>query len=212
MRQYIRIILFFVGLMIFALGAAITVKVKHLGLHPWDVLNVGLYERFGLTIGSWSVLCGLFLLTVSWKKARQYISIGTFLNAALIGPFMDFYLWLDLLPSATHTWVDYLIILSGIVLTGIGGGMYVAAGLGAGPRDGFMLSISDTTGLSVSKARILVESFVLLIGFLIGGPVFIVSFIYTFIQSPIFQRSLSFFKQVIAVPKMPENQLQKKAL
>lgn len=189
--------LFFLGLTFFGLGNAIAVKVKYVGLHPWEVLNVALFQHLGLTIGTWGVFCGLILIMISFFTARKYISVGTFLNALLIGPIMDFFLWLDILPSGTNSWVDYLILLCGLVITGIGGGMYVAAGLGAGPRDGFMLSISDHTKLSVSQARILVESIVLIIGFSLGGPVFIATFAYTFIQSPVFQRSLKLFKSLV---------------
>ena len=77
------------------------------------------------------------------------------------------------------------------------GGMYVAAGIGAGPRDGFMLTISDKTGLSISRARIIVECVVLVIGFMLGGPVFVVTFLYTFIQSPIFQQSFKMFQTLL---------------
>ncbi|MDM5328194.1 hypothetical protein [Neobacillus sp. CF12] len=186
-------VLFFIGLTLFGLGNAIAVKVKYVGLHPWEVLNVALYEHFGLTIGTWGVICGLVLISISFFTARRYISVGTFLNALLIGPIMDFFLWLNILPEATNSWIDYLILLVAIVIAGIGGGMYVAAGLGAGPRDGFMLSISNKTKLSVSQARMLVESFVLIIGFILGGPVFIATFVYTLIQSPVFQKSLVLF-------------------
>lgn len=105
---------------------------------------------------------------------------------------------LNILPHATqYLWINLLILLAGIIITGIGGGMYVAAGIGAGPRDGFMLAISDKTGLSVSRARIIVESIVLVIGYILGGPVFIVTFLYTFIQSPIFQQSFKAFQMFL---------------
>lgn len=190
---FIRYTFFFMGLVCFGLGIAFSVKVKHLGLHPWDVLNVAFAQHFGLSIGTWSVLVGMALIVVSLFVSRKYINIGTFLNALLIGPILDFFLWLEVLPEPTYTWTDYLWLLLGILIVGIGGGLYVAGGIGAGPRDGFMLTISDRTGYSVSKARMLVESVVLVIGFLLGGPVFIVTFLYTFILSPIFQVSLKVF-------------------
>lgn len=189
----IRYAFFFMGLVCFGLGIAISVNVKHLGLHPWDVLNVAFSQQFGLTIGTWSVLIGMALILVSLFVSRKYVNIGTFLNALLIGPILDFFLWLNILPAPTHSWLDYLLLLVGILIIGAGGGLYVAAGIGAGPRDGFMLSISERTGFSVSKARILVECVVLVIGYLLGGPVFIVTFLYTFILSPIFQQSLKIF-------------------
>ncbi|WP_309865583.1 hypothetical protein [Bacillus sp. SLBN-46] len=206
--KFFQYCLFFLGLTFFGLGNAIAVKVKYVGLHPWEVLNVALYEHFGFTIGTWGVVCGLILILISFFVARSYINIGTILNALCIGPIMDFFLWLDILPKATHTWVDYVILLVAIVISGIGGGMYVAAGIGAGPRDGFMLSISDKTRLSVSQARIIVESFVLIIGFLLGGPVFIATFVYTFIQSPVFQRSLKLFKSLVESLKKRKEQSQ----
>lgn len=187
---------FFTGLVCFGLGAAVTVMVQQLGLHPWDVLNVALFDHFGLSIGTWSIFVGLFLIGVSLLISRKYVNIGTILNALLIGPIMDFFLWLDILPSGNGTWTDYFILLSGIVLIGIGGGLYVAGGVGAGPRDGFMLSMSERTGWSVSKARIVVESIVLVIGWIMGGPVFWTTFVYTFILSPIFQFSLKFFQRL----------------
>ncbi len=191
--QIIRYTFFFTGLIFFGLGVAFSVKVKYLGLHPWDVLNVALFEHFGFSIGTWSIVVGLLLLSVSLLVRKKYVNIGTFLNALLIGPIMDLFLWLDILPDASNNWTDYLLLILGILLIGLGGGMYVAGGIGAGPRDGFMLSISERTGLSVVKARVLVESVVLAIGYLLGGPVFWVTFVYTLILSPIFQASLKFF-------------------
>jgi len=194
--NFTRYTFYFAGLILFGLGVAISVKVKYLGLHPWDVLNVALFEHFGLSIGTWSIIVGLVLIGISLVFSRKYVNIGTLLNALLIGPIMDLFLWLEVLPDASNTWTDYLILLLGIVIVGIGGGLYVAGGIGAGPRDGFMLSMSERTGLSVIKARIAVESIVLVIGYLLGGPVFWVTFIYTFILSPIFQFSLKFFTRL----------------
>src|SRR5690606_9471806 len=167
-------------------------------LHPWDVLNLALLDKFGLSIGTWSIIVGLLLIFTSLLVNKKYVNIGTFLNALLIGPITDLFLWLDILPDASGNWTDYLLLLLGIVLIGLGGGLYVSGGVGAGPRDGFMLSMSERFKLSVVKARILVELVVLGIGFLLGGPIFWVTFIYTLILSPIFQFSLKFFTRLRA--------------
>jgi hypothetical protein len=184
---YIRLAFFLIGLATFSLGLTITIKVQYLGLHPWDVLAVGLYDIFGLSMGSWNIIVSCTLIVISLLLDRTYVKWGTFFIAIVTGFFIDTYLWLDFLPDATHTWTDWVIILTGIVIMGVGGGLYNSAGLGAGPRDGFMLSMSDKTGIAVGKMRIITETVVLGIGLLIGGPVFIFTFIFTFIQSPIFQ-------------------------
>lgn len=202
---FLRYLFLFSGFILFGLGTALAIKVSYLGLHPWDVLNVALHDRHGLTIGTWGIICGLVLVSISFVVDRRYINIGTFLNALLIGPIIDFFLWSDILPEASHEWTDYMILLAGIVITGVGGGLYVAAGIGAGPRDGFMLSLADKTRLSVSQARVVVESLVLLIGFLLGGPVFVMTFIYTFIQSPVFQHSLVLFRKLLQLAQRKSN-------
>ena len=192
----VRYSFFFLGLMVLGLGIAMSIKVKHLGLHPWDVVNVALFQRFGLSIGTWSILVSIVLIIAARMIKGKHVNIGTFLNALVMGPILDFYLWLDFLPDPTNSAIDYLFLLVGIVTMGIGGGLNVAGGIGAGPRDGFMLTVSERTGFSVRNARIVTESVVLLIGFLLGGPAFVVSFLYTFIQSPVFQLSLKFFSGV----------------
>ncbi|AVQ98420.1 hypothetical protein OBCHQ24_05135 [Oceanobacillus iheyensis] len=187
MIKTIRWSVFFFGLILFSIGISIAINMQHLGIHPWDVLNVALYEKLGLSIGSWAIIISVILIIVSWILDKSYIRLGTFLNGILVGVFVDFFLFLDFLPHASESWLDVIVIISGIILMGIGGGIYNSAGVGSGPRDGFMLSISDKLGASVGKVRIITECLVLLIGLLLGGPVFLFTFIFTFIQSPIFQ-------------------------
>ncbi|WP_423241377.1 YczE/YyaS/YitT family protein [Oceanobacillus zhaokaii] len=175
------------GLLIFSFGITMTINVQHLGLHPWDVLNVSFFERVGLSIGSWNIIISVVLIVISWLLDKSYIKLGTFFNAILVGAFVDFYMWLDFLPVPSNTWVDVVLMIIGIVIMGFGGGIYNAAGVGSGPRDGFMLSISDKLGAPIGRVRIISESLVLVIGLILGGPVFVFTFIFTFIQSPIFQ-------------------------
>lgn len=187
MLHSLRWSVFFIGLIIFSFGITMTINVQHLGLHPWDVLNVSFYERVGLSIGSWNIIISIILIIVSWLLDKSYIKLGTFFNAVLVGAFVDFYMWLDFLPAPSNSWVDVVLIIIGIVIMGLGGGIYNAAGVGSGPRDGFMLSISDKLGAPIGRVRIISESLVLVIGLILGGPVFVFTFIFTFIQSPIFQ-------------------------
>jgi len=185
--RLIRWVTFLLGIMIFSLGITVAINVQHLGIHPWDVLNVALYDKVGLSIGTWAIIFSFLLIVISWILDKRYIKLGTFFNAFLVGVFVDFYMWLDILPHATHTWLDVLIILLGITIMGIGGGVYNAAGVGSGPRDGFMLSLADKLPVSIRSVRIITETLILVIGYLLGGPVFIFTFIFTFVQSPIFQ-------------------------
>lgn len=186
------------GVIFFSFGISVTINVQYLGIHPWDVLNVGLFEKFGFTIGTWNIICGFTLIVVSWILDKSYIKLGTFLNAFLVGVFVDFFLWMDFLPQSSHSWTDGVMMVTGIVLMGIGGGVYNAARVGSGPRDGFMLSISDKLNAPIGRVRIITESSVLVIGLILGGPVFVFTFIFTFVQSPIFQFIFHRFNKLIS--------------
>jgi uncharacterized protein len=207
MMQYIRWFTYMIGLVIFSYGITIALKMQYLGVHPWDVLNVALYKEVGLTIGSWAIIISILLIFVTLFLDRSYVKLGTFLNAILVGAFVDLFLWIDFLPQASHTWTDYIVIIIGIVTMGFGGGLYNSAQIGAGPRDGFMLAIAEKLGKSVGLIRIIVESLVLVIGLVLGGPVFIFTFIFTFIQSPVFAFTFNRFKSVFI---QMERKLQEK--
>lgn len=182
-----RMMIFMVGMLLFSMGIAQAVHVQYLGIHPWEVLHVGLYHKYGLSIGTWSILIGVVLIAVTLILDRRYIRFGTFLNVFCVGWLVDFWLWLDILPHAQGLLFDIVLLFLSMVFMGIGGGMNNAARLGSGPRDGFMLAISDRLSVSIRKVRIVMETSVIVLGILVGGPLFICTFLYTFIQSPLFQ-------------------------
>src|SRR5699024_12614568 len=97
------------------------IKVQHLGIHPWDVLNVGLFETFGFSIGTWNIIIGFTLIGVALILDRTYVKAGTFFNAVIVGSFVDIYLWLDILPQPTHTLPDLLIRGMRSLVSGAGG-------------------------------------------------------------------------------------------
>src|SRR5699024_11241051 len=121
------------------------------GIHPWDVLNVGLFETFGFSIGTWNIIIGFTLIGVALILDRTYVKAGTFFNAVIVGSFVDFYLWLDILPQPTHIWTDILIMGLGIVVMGAGGGIYTATGIGSGSQDGVMLFYLVKSNISIGN-------------------------------------------------------------
>lgn len=197
MLNMVRWSLFLFGLIFFSIGICLAINVQYLGVQAWDTLHVALYDKFGLSIGTWAIIIGLFLVGITWVLDKSYIKIGTFLNIFIVGLFVDLFLWLDFLPQASDRWTDVLIILTGIVLMGLAGGMYNAAGVGSGPRDGFMLAVSYKWNIPIGRMRIITETGIVLLGFILGGPVFLFTFLFTLIQSPLFQYSYLKIKRFV---------------
>ncbi|SEN43632.1 hypothetical protein SAMN05192533_11347 [Mesobacillus persicus] len=195
-ERILRWSFFVFGLMILALGAALTVEGKFLGIGPWDVFHYGLSLKLGLTIGSWSIIIGFLLLTTSSILTKQLPKIGAFLNMLLLGLFIDFFIWL--LPSTDSLIGAVLFFILGVVLIGYGIGLYVSADLGSGPRDSIMIMIVDKTGWSIQWVRNGMEVLVLLLGWGLGGPVGIGTVIIAFFLGPIVGFSLPQCKTLLA--------------
>lgn len=187
---------FFVfGLIILAFGAALTIEGKLFGIGPWDVLHFGMFLQLGLTIGSWSIIMGFLLLTAASIATKKVPKIGAFLNMLLLGLFMDFFLWL--LPSIDSFVGALISFVLGVVLLGLGIGLYVSADLGSGPRDSIMLLLVDKTGWSLQWVRNGMEVLVLILGWALGGPVGIGTIFIAFFLGPIVGYSLPRCKKLL---------------
>ena len=154
------------GLFLFGAGIAFILD-AHLGAAPWDSFHQGVSELTGISVGKVIVLTGLALLLL-WIPLRQRPGVGTILNALEIGFVVD--LVEPLIPDTGRIVVRVAYLMGGIVLMGIGSGLYIGAGLGPGPRDGIMLGLSRR-GISVRLARTVVEATVLVAGWLLGGTI-----------------------------------------
>lgn len=167
-----RFAIFTVGLLIMALGITLTI-VANLGAAPWDVLHVGLYYQFGLTIGTWSIIVGFIVLGIAGIIMKEWPKFGAYLNMILVGVFIDMYMLLPFMAEPQSWQGKAVMFLVGMVVYAYGMGIYLSAELGAGPRDSFMLALTAKTKWKVANARRLMEVGVLVIGWLLGGPVFI---------------------------------------
>ena len=56
-------------------------------------------------------------------------------------------------------------------MAGIGGGIYLIANLGPGPRDGLMTGLQRVTGLPIATVRSGIEITVVILGWFLGGVV-----------------------------------------
>ncbi len=192
---FYRWLFFISGLIVLAFGFTMIIKADRLGIGPWDVLNVGLFKNFGLTIGTWAILVGFAVIAITVVFTRAIPQIGTFLNMLLIGIFIDFFYWL--LPDVETLGAQIAMFIVGLFIGGYGVGLYVSPRMGAGPRDSLMLLLVDKTGLSISVVRMAMEVSVALIGWMLGGPVGIGTIAVALFTGKIVQISLPQFERLL---------------
>lgn len=176
-----------------ALGAGVALMVRsRLGLSPWEVLHQGLSVRTGIAMGAMSILVGVPVL-LAWIPLRQRLGLGTVLNVVLVGVTID--VALPRLPEARGLEAQAGFLVVGILLMGLGAGLYIGAGLGAGPRDGLMTGLA-ARGHSIRLVRTLMELTVLAAGWALGGTVGIGTIVFALTIGPLVQSSLGRFQVV----------------
>lgn len=187
-----RLVQLYAGLTLYGASSALLVRAG-LGLEPWNVLHQGLAELTGLTIGVVSIVVGAAVLLL-WIPLRQRPGLGTVSNVFVVGLAMDG--TLALVPSAHALTVRIPLLLAGILLNGVATGLYIAARLGPGPRDGLMTGLHRRTGRSIRLMRTAVEVAVVVTGFVLGGTIGVGTLLYAVAIGPLAQ----LFLRVFAVP------------
>lgn len=185
-----RLVQLLVGLWLYGATMALMVRAG-LGLNPWDVLHEGLTHHVPLTFGQVVIVVGAVVL-LAWIPLRQRPGLGTVLNVIVIGVAAD--VTLTMVPPAESMPVAVLLLVAGVVGNGMAGAMYVAAGLGAGPRDGLWTGIVARTGASVRLVRTLLEVGVVVAGFALGGTIGLGTVLYALGIGPLVQLFLPWFE------------------
>ena len=95
-------------------------------------------------------------------------------------------LWMRLavLPAPRSLPWQVAFLVAGILGNGAATGLYIGAGLGAGPRDGLMTGLA-ARGVSIRVARTAIEVTVLLVGWLLGGTVGVGTVVYALAIGPL---------------------------
>lgn len=138
------------------------------GVGPWTVFAQGVSRLTGAGVGWLTVVIG-FAVLLLWIPLRQRPGVGTVLNVLVVGTVIEAVV--DLVPAPHALAVRVPLFAVGLVLLAVASGIYLGAGLGAGPRDGLMTGLHARVGLPIWSARALVELSVLAVGWVLGGNV-----------------------------------------
>ncbi len=183
------------GLVLFALGIVLLLE-SGLGLPPWDVLNQGIADITPLSFGTANIAVALVVLVVAWSLGAR-IGPGTVANAVLIGLTVDVLLASEAIDSLSEAPLPGRIVMmvAGILITGIGSAFYIGAGMGAGPRDSLMLVASRRTGIRIGVTRASIEVAATLVGFALGGTVGIGTLAFAFGIGPAVELSFALLER-----------------
>ena len=83
-------------------------------------------------------------------------------------------------PTPSNYYNQLILAIVSVMTVGIGGGIYLVANLGAGPRDGLMVGLQKKTNIPIAAVRAFLEITVVTIGWYLGGTVGIGTLLFAF--------------------------------
>ncbi|MEK9936386.1 MAG: hypothetical protein VW619_08140, partial [Rhodobiaceae bacterium] len=183
-----------VGLVLFGLGEALLIA-SGVGVSPWTVLAQGITNITGWSVGLATFVVSVAVL-LAWVPLRQTPGIGTILNIIIISVVLD--LALPWLPQFESLALRIAEAAAGVIVTGIGGGIYLIANLGPGPRDGLMTGLQRVTGFPIAGVRSSLEISAVALGWSLGGVVGIGTLLFAFGIGPCVAASMYGLQQAFA--------------
>ena len=109
--------------------------------------------------------------------------IGTIMNILIIATVLDLSTNIFNLTSNLFL-INFFTALSGVIIVGIGSGIYLIANLGPGPRDGLMTGLQKASGYPIAWVRSSIEITVVLLGWILGGTIGVGTLLFTFGVGP----------------------------
>ena len=155
------------GLVLFGLGEGLLI-VSYTGASPWNVLAQGISLNVDLSIGIINLLISIVVLFL-WIFLNQKPGIGTILNALIIALMID--ICIKFVPTPENHISQLFLAFFAVLTVGLGGGIYLVANLGPGPRDGLMIGLQKKTNFPIAVVRAFLEITVVSIGWYLGGTV-----------------------------------------
>tara|TARA_B100000287_G_scaffold120663_1_gene112479 strand:+ start:53 stop:703 length:651 start_codon:yes stop_codon:yes gene_type:complete len=164
------------GLTLFGLGEGLLI-VSLSGASPWSVLAQGISLNVNYSIGVITFIISVIVL-IMWIPLKQKPGMGTILNALIIAGMID--LCINFVPSPESYISQIILAIVAVLTVGIGGGIYLVANLGPGPRDGLMIGLQKVSNLPIATVRAFIEISVVSFGWYLGGTVGIGTLLFAF--------------------------------
>ena len=163
-----------VGCVTVGVGLAVLVRCG-LGLDPYRSLLAGIGHFAGLSFGTTNIAVGLLLVALAWWPGRVPPRVGTAVQPLMVGLTLN--ALLPHLAGVTGGTVDRALVAGvALLLTGVGGGLYLGADLGATSFDAVSLAVHRALpGRSFAAVYSLLLAAAVVAAWGIGGPVGVVT-------------------------------------
>ncbi|WP_246819002.1 YitT family protein [Aerococcus sp. HMSC10H05] len=196
----IRALIAFIGCVGIALGVSIS-GVMDMGMDPFAALWMAVSDFVPIGFGNIVFIVNLIIFTIAFFIDRSKFGLGTFINWVFCGYMIQYftYYFTQIIGLGT----DDMNLLIRVILTLVGGtvfllgaAFYMSAGLGVAPLDAIAPILEEKTPLSFAQGRFLHEVICLILAFILGGPVGVMTLYLGFFAGPM----LALFRSKLTEP------------
>lgn len=145
------------------------------------VLWQGISETAHMSIGMASFVVALGMILFALLYDRTQIHIDQLVYSACVDLFADLHVY------SSHTWVNFLIMLLGVILFAAGTGLYASASLGRGSYEAVTFALAEKNNWQVKIVRMILDIIVVVIGVLLGGQFGVCTIVTVIVSGPIIQ-------------------------
>lgn len=178
----------FAGVLFMGFGIAFN-SMAGFGNDPISVLYDGIKNFFHINLGIASMAANAILLIIIFFVDKKYINVGTLLYILALGAFID--LGIVLYKNCNLPETMFIKILSscvGCLILFLGIAMYIFVNIGLDTWSGVTVLISEKLNISYKFVKISMDAICVLLGWILGGVVGIVTIIAAILGGPVIEK------------------------
>ena len=161
------------------------------------VLWQGLSETLHISIGAASFVVALGMILFALLYDKKQIHAGTVLYQIVYSICVD--LFADCHIYSRHAWVNFFIMLLGVIVFAAGTGLYASASLGRGSYEAVTFALAEKHSWQVQVVRMISDVIVVIAGVLLGGRFGACTIVTVILSGPIIQFVNSQSKRLLKI-------------
>ena len=179
-----RILIIIVGSIIAAYGITLALYAGFGGA-TLAVLWQGISKTFHISIGMASFVVALVMILFAVIYDRKQIHIGTVLYQIVYSLCVD--LFANLHIYSRYMWINFFIMLAGVILFAAGTGLYASTSLGRGPYEAVTFPLAEKNNWQVKIVRMILDVVMVVTGVLLGGSFGVCTIVTIIVSGPVIQ-------------------------
>lgn len=179
-----RILIIIVGSIIAAYGITLALYAGFGGA-TLAVLWQGISKTFHISIGMASFVVALVMILFAVIYDRKQIHIGTVLYQIVYSLCVD--LFANLHIYSRYMWINFFIMLAGVILFAAGTGLYASTSLGRGSYEAVTFALAEKNNWQVKIVRMILDVIMVVTGVLLGGSFGVCTIVTIIVSGPVIQ-------------------------